>query len=167
VPTPDPSLLVLQPVPFFGRRPEGLREQLDPGDPERRLSPLRPDGVPHRADDVPRVELVEHGLVPGVAELVDPGEQLERTVAVVEVEERALAVLADRPEAPGDGEGLGRVVSAGHEGLRRRGDRPGRNDVRELVRVGEPARGADEAELPSPFGDEVGLLLGHARPTGA
>src|SRR6185295_4452236 len=107
-------------VPLLRQRPQGLGEERQLVHLERKLARARADQHAGGADDVAEIQVVEHPLA-GFAETVAADEELQLQLAVVDVEERALAVLADGAHPAGHAQPhrgrlqlLGRPVAVGH-----------------------------------------------------
>ena len=147
---------VRQPVVLLRRRAQRLRQQLPVVDLDRQLAAA---GLEDRAvgaeqvAEVERDERVERLL----AEHVGPRVQLDPAGAVVEVEERRLALAAARGEAAGDAHArLG--LLAGFESFMRRLGLGDRRHARVGVRERVDARLPQCLELAAAGGEELGWL---------
>src|SRR4051794_18827822 len=153
----EARLDVVQAVELVGGRPQALGEDGEVVDAQAQLAAARAEREAVDADQVAEVELEElcHALRP---EDVGLGLQLDAPGAVVEVEERHLALAAARVQAPGHAVALVGVLAGGQ--ARVRGVNGGhRHDAGVRVRVGVDAGGAETLELLPPRGEQ--LVRGH------
>ena len=155
-------------VPLLGQRADRLREQGEPGDPDRELAP---SGGHHRAVDahpVAAVEVVE-GAVDLLAHDVGAHEELDVAVTILEGREAQLALRSEQHDPAGEAHavlGLGARWEVGVGGA----DLTGGVRALEPHRVGLDPGAAQVVELLEPepplLGHERGReggLLGNAR----
>ena len=135
------------------RRAQRLGQHGEVLDLHRQLAAARLEHAPVDADQVAEVE-VEQPLVLLGAEDVDLRLDLDAAGAVLEVEERHLALAAAGHEAPGEADAL-LGLRAVLEPVEARVDVGDRRDAGILVREGVDAVGAELLELRPPGGEQI------------
>src|SRR3954452_8504014 len=153
----EAGLRVLQPVELLGRRAQALGEHGEVLDAQAELAAARAEREPVDADQVAEVEVeqLRHALR---AEHVGLRLELDAPRAVVEVEERHLALAAAGVDSPRDAVAAVGVLAGGQAPGRRVDGRDGR-DAGIRVREGLDAVGAQALELLPPRGEQ--LVRGH------
>ena len=132
-----------------------LRQDLQGGDPQGRLTPARDDRHAIGSDDVARVHVGEEAAEAILAELVDPRIQLQGSREVVDVEERALPVTSNGAHsARRRGRTVEGIASPGG-GPSASGDhhvrgRPGPETPRGTVPAPPPEGGPPSSAVPRP-----------------
>src|SRR5262249_23454266 len=149
----EARLDVAEPVELVGRRAQALREDGEVLDAQAQLAAARAERETVEADEVAEVggERLRHALL---AEDIGLRLQLDARRAVVEVEERHLALAAAGVQAPGDAVAVLGVL-AGGQALVGGVDRRHRDDARIGVWEGFDAVGAETFELLPPRGEQL------------